>query len=378
MGKRITADARAITLPVQMFISGNDFVVHQKPQNEFYGNLGSYVKEKHFLPGFFHDTFGEKYRRQVFDKMRIFIDKLYNEDLPSCDYQHADAWGPAADEYRKLKTPLPPRSLKGIYYRITKAVITTLGCLSDGINLGVKTGFNSGATLDYVYRNKASGRMFIGKLFDGAYLANAGWTGIRQRKVNLQNLINQAQENLKAQNMPVRILDVAAGHGRYILDALGTAETVDGALLRDYCPDNVAKGTALIKERGLEAKFKFEQGDAFDTAAVSAVTPKPTLAVVSGFYEIMPSNDGVRKSLAGIYAALERGGLLIYTAQPWHPQLELIARTLRGFENKNELWVMRARTQGEMDYLVREAGFIKQDEVIDNWGMFSVSMAQKP
>ena len=51
------------------------------------------------------------------------------------------------------------------------------------------------------------------------------------------------------------------------------------------------------------------------------------------------------------------GGSLIYTNQPWHPQLELIARGLCDWEGKP--WVMRRRTQAEMDDLVRAAGFEK-------------------
>jgi len=36
---------------------------------------------------------------------------------------------------------------------------------------------------------------------------------------------------------------------------------------------------------------------------------------------------------------------------------------------------MRVRTQGEMDALVREAGFEKCAQLIDEWGIFTVSMA---
>lgn len=36
---------------------------------------------------------------------------------------------------------------------------------------------------------------------------------------------------------------------------------------------------------------------------------------------------------------------------------------------------MRNRSQGEMDALVSAAGFDKCTEIIDEWGIFSVSMA---
>ncbi len=38
---------------------------------------------------------------------------------------------------------------------------------------------------------------------------------------------------------------------------------------------------------------------------------------------------------------------------------------------------MRRRTQEEMDTLVREAGFEKLDMAIDQWGIFTVSLARR-
>jgi hypothetical protein len=74
--------------------------------------------------------------------------------------------------------------------------------------------------------------------------------------------------------------------------------------------------------------------------------------------------------------AIAPGGLLIYTNQPWHPQLELIARALTSHRG-GAPWVMRRRTQAEMDQLVAEAGFRKIDQRIDEWGIFTVSLARR-
>src|SRR4029434_444109 len=53
---RVVADARAITIPTQLLISGADFVVHHGPQHRFFERLGAAIKERQVLPGFFHDT----------------------------------------------------------------------------------------------------------------------------------------------------------------------------------------------------------------------------------------------------------------------------------------------------------------------------------
>ena len=105
------------------------------------------------------------------------------------------------------------------------------------------------------------------------------------------------------------------------------------------------------------------------------MTPRPTIAIVSGLYELFPENEPLRQSLAGLARAVEPGGTLIYTNQPWHPQVEFIARVLTNREGKP--WVMRRRTQAEMDELVRNAGFTKLGQEIDPWGIFTVSVARR-
>ena len=80
-------------------------------------------------------------------------------------------------------------------------------------------------------------------------------------------------------------------------------------------------------------------------------------------------------SESGGRCALDPDSHLIYTNQPWHPQVEMIARVLKNRDGKP--WVMRRRTQEEMDELVRTAGFAKLDMLIDRFGIFTVSLAQR-
>jgi hypothetical protein len=181
---------------------------------------------------------------------------------------------------------------------------------------------------------------------------------------------------LHADGMPVRILDIAAGEGRYIFEAVaGNVESVLDVLLLDYSEKNVQRGLRTIEERGLGPLVRFEKGDAFDRASVARIAPKRTLGVVSGLYELFPDNAPLRNSLCGLSEAIAPGGYLIYTCQPYHPQLELIARTLVNREGRR--WVMRRRTQAEMDQLVEGVGFRKVQQWIDDEGIFSVSIAQR-
>ncbi|HYM59706.1 MAG TPA: bifunctional alpha/beta hydrolase/class I SAM-dependent methyltransferase [Thermoanaerobaculia bacterium] len=372
---RIVADAQAITVPLQLLISGADWVVHHKPQHDFFDRLGSLVKERHVLPGFYHDTLGELNREQALVNVREFIRSRFAEPRKFVDLTSADKAGPTREEADRLAAPLPALSPRGLYWSLTRLSMRIGGALSDGIKLGHETGFDSGSTLDYVYRNTPSGRLMVGGLIDRNYLNSIGWRGIRERKRNLESLIRDAMDRLRKAGAPVHVLDIAAGHGRYVLEALESGDLrPDSILLRDYSELNVRQGSALIEAKGLQSIARFVAGDAFDRASLASVTPRPTLAIVSGLYELFADNDLVGRSLAGVADAVAAGGYLIYTCQPWHPQLELIARALTSHRG-GKAWVMRRRTQGEMDQLVERAGFTKLAQRIDDWGIFTVSLA---
>ncbi|WP_109514442.1 bifunctional alpha/beta hydrolase/class I SAM-dependent methyltransferase [Pseudomonas ovata] len=375
--ERVVADAQAIQVPTQVLISGSDFVVHRAPQERFFERLGCAHKEKHVLPGFFHDTLGERDREQALVRIRRFVTQAFERPLQLPSLLDADRVGATCAEAEVLAAPLPPRSLRGLYWRLTRAGLKLGSRFSTGVKLGFDTGFDSGSTLDYVYRNQPTGQGGLGRAIDQNYLQSIGWKGIRQRKVNIEELLRLAMQRLHEQQRPVRIVDIAAGHGRYILDALkGVEPRPESILLRDYSDLNVSQGSALIEQLDLDDIARFIKADAFDKADLAAIEPKPTLAVVSGLYELFASNQLVGDSLAGLAEAVEPGGYLVYTGQPWHPQLELIARALTS-HRAGQAWVMRRRTQAEMDQLVEAAGFRKITQRIDEWGIFSVSIAQR-
>lgn len=374
---RVVADARAITAPTQLLISGADFVVRHAPQHRFFENLGSTIKERHVLPGFYHDTLGERDRAKALEKVRTFITARFAEPPVVADVRRAHLSGYTRDEADRLATPLPLLSPRGLYWAMTRASIRLGGLFSKGIATGVRTGFDSGSTLDYVYENEPRGLGPGGRLIDRQFIDAIGWRGIRQRKVHLEELIGKALSRLKAEEKPLRVLDIAAGHGRYVLDAVAASEAKPESIrLQDYSPINVEKGTTLIAERGLQGVAAFHRADAFDTEGLAKIEPRPTLAIVSGLYELFPDNAMIEASLAGLARAVDPGSLLIYTGQPWHPQLEMIARALTSHRG-GEAWIMRRRTQQEMDQLVAAAGFRKIEQRIDKWGIFTVSLAER-
>lgn len=282
---------------------------------------------------------------------------------------------PRQKSYEELCQPPKPGSLEAIQWGFVSAVLRTLGKTSQGIRIGFQHGFDSGPMLDYIYQNQAKGLLIVGGILDRIFLNQIGWRGIRQRKVHLQQLLKELIQTRHARSQPVHVVDVASGPGRYLLEVVWKLGEKDlQVTLRDWDAAGLEQAASLVREFGL-TNVQIQRGDAFNAEDLKRVTPPPQIVVVSGLWELFPDNNRITRSLKGIHALLEKEGHLVYTNQPTHPQLEMIARCLPNREGKP--WVMRLRPQEEMDRLVAEAGFQHQKTLADRWGIFTVSVAQR-
>ncbi|MGI8956128.1 MAG: bifunctional alpha/beta hydrolase/class I SAM-dependent methyltransferase [Chthoniobacterales bacterium] len=367
--RRLLADAGAIQVPVLMLAAGRDWVVSLKAQRDFFNGVSSPSKRMHVFPAMYHAIFHETDRAQVIDRIRDFVEERFAERLAAVSLRDADKFGRTWEEHERLKLRGSP------HFAAVRAALKVGGRLSKGIEIGWQSGFDSGRSLDYVYENRPQGSSRLGRLVDANYLNSIGWRGIRQRRANLETALRKVIERLQANGRPIRILDVAAGAGRYVLETMRALPNVEmSATLCDNQPENLKTARALADDFGLK-NVDVRRGDAFDRAGVATLRPRATIGIVSGLYELFPSNDLVLESLGGLADAIEPDGFLIYTNQPWHPQIEFIARVLRNREGKS--WIMRRRATAEIDELVRLAGFEKCAMEIDRWGMFTVSIARR-
>ena len=373
--QRVVSDAAAITTPTLLLISGDDWVVEHAPQHEFYNALGARVKRREILEGFYHDTLGESERERAFRVVREFVGERFSVPFSEVDCTHADEYGFSREEADRLATPLPRFCPKNLLFKFQRVFMQAVSPWVGGLKVGENTGYDSGSTLDYIYRNEPQGANKFFKFIDKFYLNAIGWRGIRERKRNIKLAIDQAVAKLQERGEPLRLLDIASGHGRYILDA-AQGHKFERITLRDYSDINVKAGSEMIKERGLQDVASFTQANAFEAASYEGLQDAYTLGVVSGLFELFPGNSVVRTALQGFASSVRSGGYLIYTNQPWHPQLEMIARALSS-HRQGAAWIMRRRSQAEMDQLVEKAGFKKVREWIDGDGIFSVSLAVK-
>ncbi|MFD4768984.1 class I SAM-dependent methyltransferase family protein [Streptomyces niveus] len=276
---------------------------------------------------------------------------------------------------RPQNGPRRTGSLNRARWAAMRLLLGTVGRASAGIRIGYRHGFDSGSMLDYVYVNKAGGFPLVGHLIDRVYLNAVGWRAIRARRELLKDVLRKEiarRGGGEGVGRGVRVLDVASGPGRYLQDLL--AEYEPGTVhveCRDLDRAGLAQGERQAAERGLTG-ISYAYGDALDPAPSSDA---PDIVVVSGLYELLLDDSVIEASVARLREMLAPGGVLVFTTQTHHPQLEFIANVLPNREG--DLWEMRCRPVELAERWAAQAGFTEVASRREPVGLFTVTTARR-
>ncbi|MDP2653448.1 MAG: class I SAM-dependent methyltransferase family protein [Candidatus Omnitrophota bacterium] len=262
-----------------------------------------------------------------------------------------------------------------LIYPLARIFMKTVGQTSDGIRMCYQYGLTSGKMLDYIYKNKPSGRWGIGKALDRAFLNHVGWEAIRIRRRHLEQLMTQSVDDLRQQKRPISLLDIASGPGAYVLAVMAQAGEADiTARCRDFDGRWADEGREAAKQAGLN-NVVFEQGDAYDRAALQAVQPRPNLMVSSGFYDWFNEDEKVKESIRIVHDVLDPGGYFVMTNQAAHPNLEFTQEVFTDFNNNPLRMAMRPPSL--ICKWLEETGFIIEHLLADQNGYYTAIKARK-
>lgn len=372
--ERVVEDSNAITVPTLLLSAEKDYVVDNKTQGDFFSKLSSFNKKFVMLENFFHGVLYEENREVAIKEISSFINKVFDntEESKIC-LTMSELADQKYMENEMYKISYGSNScLKNLSYMTQRISLKTMGNLSEGMKVGLKYGFDSGVTLDYVYDNKVNGTTKIGEMIDKNYLNSIGWKGIRQRRVNMVSTLTSKIEKMLEEGKEIKVLDIAGGPGRYLIDIAKKYPQVE-ILVQDYQEQNIEQGNKLKKDNKL-TNINYKQADAFNSETYKNIGFTPNIVVISGVFELFHDNSLIQKAIDGVSSIIEKEGYLLYTGQPWHPQLEQIANVLNNHQKSK--WIMRRRSQLELDNLFNKVGFQKDNMLIDNWGIFTVSSAK--
>ncbi|MCS4303355.1 bifunctional alpha/beta hydrolase/class I SAM-dependent methyltransferase [Chryseobacterium sp. BIGb0232] len=361
-GKRLTEDAEAIDTPTLILAAEKDHVVFNKDQKIFHDKLDTDLKKYEVLPDFFHGILFDSGKEKVYDKIVNFAEKCFNR-VPKQTHLSPDPF--SVKEEQDLKNNVG----NNLNFKLQKLSLGKIGKISNGMAIGLKYGFDSGASLDYVYQNQPKGKLGFGKMMDKNYLNAIGWKGIRIRKQHLLQLLEQNIQVLKQQGRAVKILDIAGGTGNYLFDIKEKYPEAE-IVINEFVKSNIEIGEKVIKEKGYQ-QIRFTNFDCFNPETYKKLNIEPNITIVSGILELFGDNQMASKAIQGIVSISEKDSHIVYTGQPWHPQLKMIAYVLNNHQNKD--WIMRRRSQKELDRVMAFNTIQKEKMLIDDFGIFTVS-----
>ncbi|MDH6251012.1 alpha-beta hydrolase superfamily lysophospholipase [Chryseobacterium sp. H1D6B] len=361
-GKRLVEDAEAIDTPTLILSAEKDHVVFNKEQKIFYDKLDTDLKEYEVLPNFFHGILFDTGKEMVYDKIKAFAEKSFNKNKKQPSLS-PDPF--SIKEYEDLKNKVG----NNLNFKFQKWSLGKIGKISNGMAIGLKYGFDSGASLDYVYKNDPKGKSGFGKMMDKNYLEAIGWRGIRIRKQHLLQLLDQNIQALKKEGRKIKILDIAGGTGNYLFDIKEKYPEAE-IVINEFVKANIEIGEKVIKEKKYE-NIRFTNFDCFDPETYKKLSFEPNITIISGILELFGDNNTASEAIRGAVSISEKNSHIVYTGQPWHPQLKMIAYVLNNHQNED--WIMRRRSQKELDRVMTFNAVQKEKMLIDDFGIFTVS-----
>jgi hypothetical protein len=140
------------------------------------------VKERHILPASSTTRLARRTANVASPMRAVPAGAAFRAAGDRAALLDADRAGYTRDEADRLRAPLP-RCRRAASTGRRRASACARRPLVGGHRARPRTGFDSGSTLDYVYRNQARGAAGSARLIDRQYLDSIGWRGIRQRKL---------------------------------------------------------------------------------------------------------------------------------------------------------------------------------------------------
>jgi hypothetical protein len=257
----------------------------------------------------------------------------------------------AAPTFADLLRPLPGRSPRAWRFAASRAAARTGALLSDGLHIGYAEGFDSGPFMAHVYANRPSGRTALGRLIDRRLLERRTCVAFRDIRALAEIAVLDAIDAARAAT-PV-VADLAAGPATYLLRALA-ARPAARAIVGDVAAPALEQARAAAAQLGVGDRVTAVQADAFDRAALAALTPRPDVVLELGLYGIYHDDSRIQRHFRDL-AELVAPERIVFNVQVRNPEIEHIARVWRNAAGERCVW--RLRPVGQILGYAAAAGY---------------------
>ncbi len=259
------------------------------------------------------------------------------------------------------------------YNRIIRALLFTS-------RLGRKSmmGYaDSGINFDYIYRNVAVGYTRFGKIVDRILLSLPAGRATVDRKNVIVNILREEIDKNKAREKKTRIVDLASGPARYVIEAI---DDTNKNYVETLCLELDRRSIEFGKRISLDKPVLYKKANILKIAnrykAISGrVKWIPNLIMVSGFIEYQAGDTLVLDLLKNIHSYLDDNGVLLLVTQMGSPNRRLTEKL--GTTREGKEWKLYYRKPEQLNKLLKESGFRNNSIKKDKWGMYIYCRGEK-
>lgn len=236
---------------------------------------------------------------------------------------------------------------------------------------------DSGINFDYIYRNVAVGYTKFGKMIDRILLNLPAAKATINRKNTIVTTLRQEIDKNKERGKKTRIVDLASGPARYVVEAIDDTNKQD---VETLCLEFDRRSIEFGKRIALEKPILYKRANILKIGThYKRVSDKrkwiPNIIMVSGFIEYQESDSLVLDLLKNIHRHLEKDGMVFVVTQMSSPNKRLTEKL--GTTKQGSKWKLRYRSPKSMEELVEKAGFKDVNIKKDKWDMYVYCRGKK-
>ena len=258
-----------------------------------------------------------------------------------------------------------------LYKKIVKSIlsISKLGRNVIGGNA------DSGLNIDHMYRNRPKGITRVGKVIDRVLLKLPSVKATRYKKDIIVKILHNEIANNILLKRKTKILDIASGPARYIVDAI---TSYDKDKIEVLCLDSDRKSINFGKVLAGKMPIRYTKVNVFKLRHLKFLSKRiswvPNIIITTGFFEMLPDNI-FYNMLKDAYTHIEKDGLMLFTSQADNPSKKLMAKI--GKKQDGESWNMFFRAPEFLRETMIGLSFRDVIISVDQWGMYEYCTGRK-
>ena len=257
------------------------------------------------------------------------------------------------------------------YTRILKKVLF----LSKLGKTSIEGESDSGINFDHMYQNVPNGKNLLGVFIDRVLLNLPSVKATRHRKEIIIKILQNEVANNIVLKRKTRILDIASGPARYLVELLSGYNQDQIEIL---CIDKDRKSLNFGKILSKGKPIRYTRADVLKSAHLKRLAKKiswlANIVLISGLFEY--KNDSfVKRVLNEVHLCLENDGLFIFVSQVDNPSKKLMSKICMTSEGKR--WELAYRKPEIFRKWLLDMGFRNVIVSVDRWGMYEFCTCRK-